>query len=145
MVSEALARRNLTPVSWQDLTAHKQAQERKFGPSFWFRHQAAVSIALVLASPAVGAAVGALQGFTPHSSALTITSSFVWMCAVALITGTGLIKLRAGSHWEERLVPASFLAGNDVPERIARVARSLQRELPGATLILRTEARRSGA
>jgi hypothetical protein len=136
MLSDALQRHNLTPVSWEDLMAHKQAQQRRFGPSFWCRHQAAVSIALVLASPVVGATVGAIQGFSAHSSALTIVSSFVWMCAVALITGTGMIKLRAGSHWEERLVPASFLTGRDVPDRIAQIARSLQRDVPGSTLIL---------
>jgi hypothetical protein len=84
-VFDALERQNLTPVSWEMLAEHKQAQQRKFGPSFWYRHQAAVSIALVIASPIVGAAIGALEGFTPHASALTIGSSFVWMCMVAPI------------------------------------------------------------
>ncbi|HEX3399944.1 MAG TPA: hypothetical protein VHT74_06440 [Acetobacteraceae bacterium] len=135
-VFDALERQNLTPVSWEMLAEHKQAQQRKFGPSFWYRHQAAVSIALVIASPIVGAAIGALEGFTPHASALTIGSSFVWMCMVALITGTGLIKLRAGSYWEERRLPVSFLADQDVPPPIAEVARSLQREVPGSRLIL---------
>jgi hypothetical protein len=135
-VSDALDRHNLTPVSWEDLVAHKQAQQRRFGPSFWYRHQAALSIGLVLASPGVGVLVGATQGFTPHSSALTIASSFVWMCLVALVTGTGLVRLRAGSHWAERVVPASFLGGGAVPEPIARIARSLQRDVPEAALIL---------
>jgi hypothetical protein len=135
-ISDALQRRNLTPVSWEKLLAHKESQQRRFGPSFWYRHQAMVSISLVVASPLVGALVGATQGFSPHSSALTIASSFIWMCAVALITGTGLIKLRAGSHWEERLVPVGFLAGHDVPEPIARIARSIQLDVPGSTLIL---------
>ena len=118
------------------LAEHKQAQKLKFGPSFWYRHQSALSIALVLASPVVGAIVGAIEGFTPQTSALTIGSSFVWMCMVALITGTGLIRLRGGSHWEERVVSASFLADADVPEPIAKLARSLLIDVPGSTLIL---------
>lgn len=135
-ISDALQRRNLTPVPWERLIEHKLSQQRRFGPSFWYRYQAAVSIGLVMASPLVGVIVGATQGFSPHSSALTIASSFVWMCMVALITGTGLVRLRAGSHWEERLVPGGFLAGHDVPEPIAKIARAVQLDVPGSTLIL---------
>jgi hypothetical protein len=136
MISDALLRLNLTTVSWKLLAEHKIAQQRRFGPSVWYRYQSALSIGLVIASPAVGALVGATQGFTPHSSALTIASCFIWMCMVALVTGTGLIRLRAGSHWEERLVPGGLLAGNDVPEPIARIARTLQLEVPGSRLVL---------
>ncbi len=53
---------------------------------------------------------------------------------VALVTGTGMVRLRAGSHWEERDVSTAFLA--DVPEPIARVARLLHDDVPGARLIL---------
>ncbi len=135
-ISDALDRLNLTPVSWEDLTAHKQAQQRRFGPSFWYRHRAALSIALILASPLVGVMVGAIQGFAPNSSTLTVASSFAWMCLAALVTGTGLIRLRAGSHWEERVVPVNFLGGGAVPEPIARIARSLQRDVPDTAIIL---------
>jgi len=135
-LTEALEAQNLRPVPWQELATHKQEQQRKFGPSFWFRHQAMVSISLVVMSPMVGAAVGATQGFTPHSSAMTIAASFVWMCMVALITGTGLIRLRAGSHWEERRVSVFALNALDVPEPIARIAQSLKRDLPDAKFIL---------
>ncbi len=135
-LSDALDAHNLTPVSWEYLAAHKTAQQRKFGPSFWYRHQAIVSISLVVLSPVVGAAVGASQEFSPHSSAMTVASSFIWMCMVALVTGTGLIRLRAGSHWEERRVSAAFLPSLDVPEPIAKVARSLQSDVPGSRLIL---------
>jgi hypothetical protein len=135
-ISDALDRLDVTPVSWEDLTAHKQAQQRRFGPSIWYRHQAALSIALVLASPVVGVIVSATQGFTPHSSTVTVASGFAWMCLVALVTGTGLIRLRAGSHWAERAVPANFLGGGAVPEPIARIARSLQRNVPDAAIIL---------
>jgi hypothetical protein len=135
-VSEALERHDLVPVAWGALAAHKQSQLEKFGPSFWYRHQAALSMALVVASPAVGAIAGAIQGFTAHSSALTIGSSFAWMCMVAVVTGTGLIRLRAGSHWRERWIAAGLLGELGVPGPIAAAARTLQRDLPGSTLIL---------
>lgn len=136
VLSDALSAQNLVPVPPEVLKAHKLAQQRKFGPSFWFRHQAIVSVSLVVMSPVVGILVGATQGFSAHSSAMTVAASFVWMCMVALITGTGVIKLRAGSHWEERNVTALSLDGLDVPEPVARVARSLRAELPRAKLIL---------
>jgi hypothetical protein len=135
-VSEALEHHGLTPVAWKVLAAHKLAQLEKFGPSFWYRHQAAVSLALVVASPVVGALAGAINGFSGHSGALTIGSSFAWMCLVAVVTGTGLIRMRAGSHWRERWLPAGQIDDLGVPEPIAAAARLLQRELPGATLIL---------
>src|SRR5215472_10434729 len=131
-LSDALDDHRLDPISWDTLAAHKVEQQRRFGPSFWYRHQAAVSILLVVASPVAGAVAGMSSGFTAHSGVLAITGSFVWMCMVALVTGTGLIRLRAGSHWEEREV----LTYADVPEPIARVARLLKAEAPRARLIL---------
>jgi hypothetical protein len=133
-LSDTLDDHGLNPVSWETLAAHKSAQQRRYGPSFWYRHQAAVSIILVAASPIAGAIAGASGGFTAHSGVLAITGSFMWMCMVALITGTGLVRLRAGSYWEEREVAASFLA--DVPEPIARIARLLHDDAPGSRLIL---------
>jgi len=91
-----------------------------------------LSILLVVTSPAAGAIAAASGGFNAHSGVLAITGSFVWMCMVALVTGTGMIRLRAGSHWEEREV----LTYADVPEPIARVARQLKAEVPRARLIL---------
>ena len=115
--SSASTDRRFPGRTWR---THKLAQQRKFGPSFWYRHQAAMSVGLVVASPVVGAVVGASQGFTPHSSALTVASSFVWMCLIALITGTG-------SHQAARRValggapcPPNYLGGElAVPEAIA--------------------------
>lgn len=135
-IAETLEARQLRPVSWPELIEHKRAQLRKFGPSFWYRHQASLSVALVLASPAVGAAVGAFQGFSANSSALTVASSFVWMCLVALVTGTGMVRLRAGAHWEERRVTGDMLAELGVPEQIATPARQLQTDVPGSRLVL---------
>jgi hypothetical protein len=135
-ISDALDAHRLTAVPREYLAEHKQAQQRKFGPSFWFRHQAAVSVALVVASPVIGAAVGASQGFSADSSALTVASSFVWMCLIALVTGTGFIKLRAGAHWEERRVTAARLSELAVPEAIAAPARQLLMDVPGSRLML---------
>lgn len=135
-LSEIFDELGLTPVSATSLVDHKRAQLAKFGPSFWYRHQAALSIGLIIASPAVGAVAGAAQGFTPHSSALAVASSFAWMCMVALIAGTGLIKLRAGSHWEERFLTGDQLAEARVPEPIARIARTVTRKVPEADLVL---------
>ena len=135
-ILDALNTLGVTPVSWPTLAEHKLAQQRKFGPSFWFRHQTKVSIGLISASPAVGAIVGAVQGFTPHSSALAVASSFIWMCMVALLTGTGLVKLRAGANWEERHVIADNLDELEVPRPIAFLARSVQRMLPETGLVL---------
>ncbi|HET7880260.1 MAG TPA: hypothetical protein VFL55_05190 [Acetobacteraceae bacterium] len=131
-IADLLEDHRLMPVPWKQLAEHKAAQQQKFGPSFWHRHQAAVSILLVVTSPLAGAIAAASGGFSAHSGVLAITGSFVWMCMVALITGTGIIRLRAGAHWEEREV----LSYADVPEPIARVARLLKSEAPRARLIL---------
>ena len=131
-LSDALDDHRVTPVPWETLAAHKVEQQRRYGPSFWYRHQAVVSIMLVVASPAAGALAAASGGFTAHSGVLAITGSFVWMCMVALLTGTGMVRLRAGSHWEEREV----LTYGDLPEPIAKVARVLQGDVPRARLIL---------
>jgi hypothetical protein len=135
-VSEALARHGLSPVPLGVLATHKQAQREKFGPSFWYRHQAAVSMILVVASPAVGVLAGVIYGFGGHSSAVTIGSSFAWMCMVAVVTGMGLIRLRAGSHWRERWVPAALLDDLGIPEPIVAKARLLRRDLPQSSLVL---------
>jgi len=133
-LSDALDDHRLDPISWDTLAAHKVEQQRRYGPSFWYRHQAAVSILLVVASPVAGIVAGASGGFTAHSGVLAIAGSFMWMCMVALITGTGLVRLRAGSHWEERQIAVGLLG--DIPEPVARTARTLQRELPRSRLIL---------
>jgi hypothetical protein len=132
ILADTLEDHRLDPVSWATLAEHKAEQQRRYGPSFWHRHQAMLSIMLVVTSPAAGAIAAASGGFNAHSGVLAITGSFVWMCMVALVTGTGMIRLRAGSHWEEREV----LTYADVPEPIARVARQLKAEVPRARLIL---------
>jgi len=135
-LTEAFEDHGLQPVPLEALAEHKAAQQRRFGPSFWYRHQTTLSIALVVASPVAGAIAGASGGLNAHSGVLAITGAFVWMCMVALITGTGLIRLRAGSHWVEREITTAFLVADDVPEPIARIARLLHSEVPRARLVL---------
>ncbi len=135
-IADSLEDHRLNPVPWQTLTEHKADQVRRNGPSFWHRHQAMLSIMLVVTSPVAGAVAAASGGFNAHSGVLAITGSFAWMCMVALITGTGVIRLRGGSHWEEREVSPRLLVKDDVPEPIARIARLLQQDVPGARLIL---------
>src|SRR5256885_14307990 len=98
-VSEALARHGLSPVPLGVLATHKQAQREKFGPSFWYRHQAAVSMILVVASPAVGVLAGVIYGFGGHSSAVTIGSSFAWMCMVAVRSEERRVGKECRSRW----------------------------------------------
>jgi hypothetical protein len=135
-LQNALETHRVAPVSWAMLVDHKLAQQQKFGPSFWFRHQTKVSIILIATSPVVGTVVGAIQGFSPHSSALAVASSFMWMCLVAMLTGTGLVKLRAGASWQERHINADDLDALQVPRQVATVARSIQRMVPDADIVL---------
>ena len=131
-LSDALDDHGVRPVPWSTLAVHKVEQQRRYGPSFWYRHQAAVSIGLVVASPAAGAVAAAVGGLSSHSGVLAIIGSFVWMCLVALVTGTGMVRLRAGSHWEERVV----LSYAGIPEPIARVARVLRSDVPDTRMVL---------
>ena len=135
-LQDALDEAGISPVEWDTLLEHKQAQLKRFGPSFWYRYQAVLSVALIVASPAIGAGAAAIHGFSPAWNSLSIGFSFGWMCMVALITGTGIIRVRAGSHWRERIVPAGRLAEIGVPASVAQVARELAAELPRPTLIL---------
>jgi len=135
-LDDALDDYRLTPVALEALATHKAEQQRRYGPSFWYRHQTTLSIMLVVASPLAGAVAGVTGGFNAHSGVLAITGSFVWMCLVALITGTGLIRLRAGSHWEEREVSLDLLSREKVPEPVARAAHLLQDRVPTGRLML---------
>jgi hypothetical protein len=73
-----------------------------------------------------------IPGGSPVSGWVTLG----WMCVIGLLIGAGVFRVRAGSHWEERWVPADWLPGLGVPEPIALLARELCRQVPGAALIL---------
>jgi hypothetical protein len=59
-----------------------------------------------------------------------------WICLMAAMVVCGTFRSRAGSHWEERWVPAGRLEDVGVPAPITLLAGSLQRVIPGSTLVL---------
>lgn len=135
LLREVLADHGITPVSLEELEAHKQAQLERFAPSFWFRHQALLPTAL-LGSVAGMAASGGLAQQLGHGSPWPSVLTLGWMCVIATLIGAGVFRVRAGSHWEERWVPVNWLEDLGVPEPIARAARRMYREAPGSGLIL---------
>ena len=136
LLAEILADHGITPVSLETLAAHKHAQLERFAPSFWYRHQPVLPVAL-LGSVGCMAATGGLAermagGASPLSGWLTLG----WMCVIGLLIGAGVFRVRAGAHWEERWVPAEWLHGLGVPEPIAALAREISWKVPGTALIL---------
>lgn len=132
---EILADQGIKPVSLEALAAHKQAQVERFAPSFWYRHQALLPTALLGSVAGMAASGGVAQQLgngSPWPSILTLA----WMCVIAMLIGAGVFRVRAGSHWEERWVPVGWLDDLGVPDRIATLARSVQRAAPGSALIL---------
>jgi hypothetical protein len=135
-LAEAMAARGIVPVPAAVLAAHKRAQVEKFGPNFWYRHQGLLLLGLLLPFVGMAATSGLAQGLRDVAPSLPCALSFAWLSLLPLLFATGLLRLRAGSHWEERWVPSTSLARLGVPEPIAALARSLQAEVPGAALIL---------
>jgi hypothetical protein len=135
LLREVLDEHGITPVPLEALAAHKQAQLERFAPSFWFRHQALLPTAL-LGSVAGMAASGGMAQQIGHGSPWPSVLTLGWMCVIAMLIGAGVFRVRAGSHWEERWVPVTWLDDLGVPEPIARVARTMSRQAPGAALIL---------
>lgn len=132
---EILAGQGIEPVSLETLAAYKRAQLARFGPSFWYCHQAMLPTALLGSVAGMAVNVGLAQQIDPGSSwccALILG----WMCIIAVLIGVGAVRLRAGSHWEERWAPIGWLDDLGVPKRIANVARAACRETPGSALIV---------
>lgn len=135
-LAEALEDSGIAPVSLAVLAAHKRAQVEKFGPNFWYRHQGLLLLGLLLPFVGMAATSGLAQGLKEVSPSLPCAVSFAWLCLLPLLFATGLLRLRAGSHWEERWVPVGSLGRLGVPEPIGEVARQLHRQVPGSALIL---------
>jgi hypothetical protein len=133
---EALEVCGIVPVRSEVLATHKQAQLEKFGPSFWYRLRASPLIALVASGLIVGAMAAAVKGFAPPSTSLGFGVGLGWMVLMLLVADSGLVRLRAGSRWEERCVTAASLDDFGVPESIGAIARQLRREVPGSSLVL---------
>ena len=132
-LSEALEINDIKPVAWERLAAHKQSQLQKFPPSFWYRHSGLLRIGL-FASFIGWAPIGALAAHLPWS--LPCFIGFGWLDLLIFLPVVAALNLRAGAHWEERLVPESSLARLSVPEPIVRVARQLRPDAPGSALVL---------
>ena len=135
LLSEVLDDHAISPVAWQRLADHKQAQLAKFAPSFWFQHQTWLPVGL-LGSVGCMAMTGGLANGGLPGSVLPSWLTLAWMCVIALLVMFGVFRAHGGSHWEERWVPGGALGGLGVPESIAAMARALHRDLPGSTLIL---------
>ena len=131
-----LARDGIRPVPDIVVAAHKQAQLRRFGPGFWYRHQTALGVALLASVVGLAVSAGAANTLLPAASPTVMWIAAGRLVAVALLIFSGVIRVRAGAHWEERFIPADRLDDIGVPTAIARHARALINDLPGATLIL---------
>ena len=135
-LAEVLEENGIAPVPLAALAAHKRAQVQKFGPNFWYRHQGLLLLGLLLPFVGMAATSGLAEGLKTVSPSLPAAVSFAWLCLLPLLFATGVLRLRAGSHWEERWIPAGSLARLGVPEPIAKLGRDLQKQVPGSALII---------
>lgn len=135
-LSDVVTRFDIEPVNWSILEAHKQAQLRRFGPSFWYRHQTGLGVALIASVACMAFTGGVAQSLMQPASPMPMYLSMGWMCLWAALIFAGVFRAHAGSHWEERWLPVDLLARSGVPAPVAATARMLHRDLPGSTLIL---------
>ena len=136
LLAISLAQQDIRPVDWNTLAAHKQAQLEKFGPSFWYQHQTLLGFTLIGSIGFMAITAGAANSLTQPSSPVSVWISVAWMCLVAALIVSGILRVHAGSHWEERWVPIDRLETLGVPEPIAAMACSIHRKVPGSTVIL---------
>jgi hypothetical protein len=134
---------DIKPVDWNTLAAHKQAQLEKFGPSFWYQHQRLLGFTLIGSIGSLALTAGAANSLMQPSSPVPLWISMAWMCLVAALIVSGVLRVHAGSHWEERWLPIDRLEISGVPEPIAAMARSMHRKVPGSSVILGTLVRES--
>jgi hypothetical protein len=136
LLPDVLADVGIAPIRRELLEAHKQAQLDRFAPSFWYRHQPLLPAALLGSVGCMAATGGLTRQMMPGGSPVSGWMTLAWMCVIGLLIGAGVFRVRAGSHWEERWVPADWLRDLGVPEPIAALARDVCREVPGSALIL---------
>ncbi|HUB13463.1 MAG TPA: hypothetical protein VMB34_16055 [Acetobacteraceae bacterium] len=135
-LADALADLGIVPISQQALAEHKQAQLVRFAPSFWYRHQPILPVALLGSVACMAVSGGLTQRMAQDGSAVSGWLTLAWMGIIAMLIAAGVFRVRAGSHWEERWVPAEWLRGLGVPEPIAALARETCRQVPGTAIIL---------
>jgi hypothetical protein len=136
LLAEEVVDRGIIPVSLVRLAEHQQAQLERFAPSFWYRHQALLPAALLGSVGGMAFSGGLAERVADSGSPLSCWLTLSWMGVIMLLLGAGVFRVRAGSHWEERWVPAVWLKGLGVPEPIIALARDLNRTIPDAALIL---------
>lgn len=136
LLVDILADQGISPVSMEALAEHKRAQVDRFAPSFWYRHQAILPIALLGSVGCMATTGGLAQRALPGASPLPGWLTLAWMCVIGLLIAAGVFRVRAGAHWEERWVPADWLPALGVPPDVAVLARELMHKVPGAALIL---------
>jgi hypothetical protein len=135
-LASLLEQRDIKPVDWNTLAAHKQAQLQKFGPTFWYRHQRLLGLTLIASIGFMALTAGAANSIMLPSSPVPLWISMAWMCLVAGLMVSGVFRASAGSHWEERWLPIDMLETSGVPQPIAAMVRSISREIPGSTVML---------
>lgn len=136
LLADQVADCGIVPVSLEKLADHQQAQLERFAPSFWYRHQALLPVALLGSVGGMAFSGGLAQRVADSGSPMSCWLTLAWMSVIMLLLAAGVFRVRAGSHWEERWVPAVWLKGLGVPQPIADLARDLNRSIPGSALIL---------
>jgi len=134
-LNELVAEKGIQPVSMDALEAHKRSQVARFQPSFWNRHRLPLTLGTMLAAGTIVVGAGLADGAPQESRWLPVYLMMAWMLLVTGAIAGGVFGL-AGPEWEERWIPANWLRRSGVPEPIAEVAETLQRGLPGSTLVL---------
>jgi hypothetical protein len=132
----AFARHGLTPVPLALLGAHKLAQQRRFGPSYWYRRRGLLLALMMGPLPLLLIGAEIVEGL-----GLRVAPPVAWavaavMLGMPMLVVTGQIRLRAGAYWQERRLTANQLDTAGVPAPIAALAREMQDDVPGSVLIL---------
>ena len=135
LLIELLDGQGVSPVPLQALAAHKQAQLERYAPSFWHQHQTWLPVGLI-GSVFCMALSGGLANSTLADSLVPSWLSLFWLSVMALLVVFGVFRVSAGAKWEERVVTVEGLLAIDAPRRITLLARDLQRDAIGSTLVL---------
>jgi len=135
LLVELLEDHGAVPIPLDTLEAHKRTQLERFAPSFWHQHQSWLPIGLVGSVGCMAASGGLANGAMP-GSLLPSWLCLGWLSVVGLLILFGVFRVSAGAYWQEHCVAPGLLAEIGVPIRIARLARELSDDAPGAKLIL---------
>ncbi|HTW29455.1 MAG TPA: hypothetical protein VME92_20180 [Acetobacteraceae bacterium] len=134
-LQETLERHGVVPVSEAELSAHKEAQIQKADRG-WNRNRALLAVAFLALLPGLAAIGATAAGLAAHAAPCPVGLGLTWLLLAGPIVGMGLTSLRSRSRWRELYVSGRRLDGLDVPGPIATLARRLQSDAPGSSLIL---------